>query len=477
MKRFRFLPDETQRRVGVVLLAAWVVLTGGVAKADSVPTIHLSPTVGPPSIRVTVSGRHFQPLEGVTIDFDTLLVASVTASGAGGIRVRIKVPSTALPGAHVVMATGLQSGESGSAPFLVRTDWTKFHFDPAATGANLFENVVGRANAGRLGVKWAAAFGQYVNSSPAIASGRVFIGTPGPGLAEADIWALDASTGSVLWKQVTEGLFTSSPTVWGGSLFVGTLYDHMVRAFDAATGALQWAFTGAGAMNSPVVIDGRLYVAANSGIVYSLDPKTGAELWEASTGPGILAETVAISNGLVLVGSESAVSDPTFFAFDATTGATRWSVTLNQIAASATVANGVVYVGSEDHNLYALDADTGVTRWIASTGDGVDSSPAVASGEVYAGSLDGNLYAFDALSGSVRWKVSLGGHGGEPIVANGVVYVAAATPTTYALDAKTGAVLWSFTAGDQFGDAEAISDGVLYAGSFDGNLYAFDLSG
>ena len=49
---------------------------------------------------------------------------------------------------------------------------------------------------------------------------------------------------------------------------------------------------------------------------------------------------------------------------------------------SAAVADGVVYVGSDDGNLYALNASTGAKVWSYFTRDGVSSSPAVANGVV-----------------------------------------------------------------------------------------------
>ena len=53
---------------------------------------------------------------------------------------------------------------------------------------------------------------------------------------------------------------------------------------------------------------------------------------------------------------------------------------------SPAVANGVVYVGSNDGNVYALNASTGAMLWSYTTGGGVYSSPAVANGVVYVGS-------------------------------------------------------------------------------------------
>ena len=67
--------------------------------------------------------------------------------------------------------------------------------------------------------------------------------------------------------------------------------------------------------------------------------------------------------------------------------------------------NGVVYVGSNDNNLYAFNASgqtgcSGVPKtcqplWTACTMGPVKSSPAVANGVVYVGSEDDNLYALN----------------------------------------------------------------------------------
>ncbi len=54
-----------------------------------------------------------------------------------------------------------------------------------------------------------------------------------------------------------------------------------------------------------------------------------------------------------------------------------------------TVADGVVYAGSEDKNVHALRADNGQKLWQFTTGG-------VAGGIVCAGSTDNNVYALRA---------------------------------------------------------------------------------
>ncbi len=52
-------------------------------------------------------------------------------------------------------------------------------------------------------------------------------------------------------------------------------------------------------------------------------------------------------------------------------------VTGGIVVSRPAVVNGVVYVGSEDHNLYAFNAANGDKLWNYTTGYYVDSDPTV----------------------------------------------------------------------------------------------------
>ena len=51
--------------------------------------------------------------------------------------------------------------------------------------------------------------------------------------------AFDATTGTFSWSAATGGPIRSSPTVAGGTVYVGSS-DGDLYAFDATTGALLW---------------------------------------------------------------------------------------------------------------------------------------------------------------------------------------------------------------------------------------------
>ena len=179
----------------------------------------------------------------------------------------------------------------------------------------------------------------------------------------------------------------------------------------------------------------------------------------------------AVANGVVYVGS----SDGNVYALDASSGAKLWSYATGASIefSSPAVANGVVYVGSVDKNVYALNASTGAKLWSFTTGNLVNSSPTVANGVVYIGSFDGNLSALNASTGAEIWSYNVGTFGyvnSSPVVINGVVYLGFSnsfySAQVLALSANTGAKLWSYDTGsfNELGSSPAVANGVVYIG-------------
>ena len=161
----------------------------------------------------------------------------------------------------------------------------------------------------------------------------------------------------------------------------------------------------------------------------------------------------------------------------------KWSYTTGAPVdfSSPAVVNDVVYIGSDDDNVYALDSGTGTLLWSYPTGGPVASSPAVVGGVVYVGSYDGNVYALNATSGVALWSYPAGGGypdypESSPAIADGVVYIGSTDNNVYALNASTGAKLWSYTTGGIVDSSPAVANGVVYVGSWDRNVYALNAS-
>jgi PGF-CTERM protein len=108
------------------------------------------------------------------------------------------------------------------------------------------------------------------------------------------------------------------------------------------------------------------------------------------------ADTMQFHYNAQLTGDYTPVAGPA-----PSNGLLKWNFTTGSVVESSpAVANGVVYVGSNDGNLYALNANNGTKIWNYTTKNAggsspavVTSSPAVANGVVYVGSEDNNVYA------------------------------------------------------------------------------------
>jgi len=118
-------------------------------------------------------------------------------------------------------------------------------------------------------------------------------------------------------------------------------------------------------------------------------------------------------------------------------------------------------------------SETGKLTWSFKTGNYVGGAPAAVNGVVYIGSDDGNVYALNATTGAKLWNFTTGGYvGSSPAVVNDVVYVGSFDHNVYALNATTGTTLWNHTTGSRVYASPAIANGVVYVGSVDHNIYA-----
>lgn len=304
--------------------------------------------------------------------------------------------------------------------------------------------------------------------SPSVVDGLLYIG----GGLGTFLYALNATTGDLVWNHTRATWIASSPAVAYGRVYFGG-FDRNVTALDATTGGFLWNYTTLGwlAASSPAVADGVVYIGGGYGnSVLALNASTGDKIWDITT-QGWVHSSPAVANGIVYIGSY----DDNVYALNATTGEEIWVYTTGyDVFSSPTVVDGVVYVGSNDNNVYALDALSGVKLWNYTTEEWVSSSPAVSGGIVYVGSYDGNVYALNASTGTKMWNYTTGGaiSSSPALSGNGIVYIGSGDNRTYALNAQTGQVIWTYVTGNDVWPSPAIADGIVYMASRDGKVYA-----
>lgn len=214
--------------------------------------------------------------------------------------------------------------------------------------------------------------------------------------------------------------------------------------------------------------------SSNAGVSAS-KASNAVPYWQFNTGDKVRA-TPTVANGVVYVGSNNGV----LYALNAQSGALIWQYSSgSQIESSAAVADGVVFVGilwDGSHGYVdAINATTGARIWRFATNSGIESSPTVVNGVVYIGSYSGCIYALNANNGAMVWSFQTGGLVfSSPAVINGVIYIGSGGGYVYALNATTGGTIWAFRTADTIYASPAVVNGFVYVNSDNGTLLAIN---
>jgi len=255
----KIMPTKTQ----LCLICLSVMLLGELCFAQ--PALTISTNAGPPTTSLQVSGKHFPAHAAVDIYFGTTDLALAAADRRGSFGISIRVPASAPPGINWITGVARVTGRAAQASFSVQTDWAQFHSSASRSGLNPYENVLSRTTAGNLGLRWRYFAGSLgVASSPAVANGMVYAGSD-----DGSVYALNASTGALLWQFTTGNTVESSPAVANGMVYVGS-DDFNVYALNASTGAKLWQFTTGNVVeSSPAVANGLVYIGSDDSKVYA----------------------------------------------------------------------------------------------------------------------------------------------------------------------------------------------------------------
>lgn len=255
------------------------------------------------------------------------------------------------------------------------------------------------------------------------------------------------------------------------------------------TATLAWKFEAGGpwAGNPVLAEDGTVYAAAQDGVLYALAPD-GTLQWTFAGETIIWASAAVTQDGTVL----QPIGD-TLYALSPA-GAKLWEFQAqDRIDSSPALdAQGRIYFGSTDKNVYALEPD-GTQVWAYTTGGDLSmSSPALGpDGTVYIGSaydpadfitIDGTLYAIKP-DGTLNWATPTGAviWSSPTLAPDGTVYFGAVTGFMSGAVAALnpdGTLKWAYNVeGEVQGSPALAEDGTVYIGDRGSNLYAFTPDG
>jgi polyvinyl alcohol dehydrogenase (cytochrome) len=330
-----------------------------------------------------------------------------------------------------------------------------------------------------------------ITSSPAVYGGVAYLGISskgeagGPGTFRGAVIALDAATGTLLWKTYTvpsnngnsdsnKPGYYSGNAVWSstpvidprrGLLYVGTGNNYTVPA-GVCTAPGQ---TGCTQPAADDYLDSILALKLSDGAVAWADHTLDTDLWtvpqpsgpdfDFGAGPNLFTTRDPVTGRarqLLGIGQKSGV----YWAVDPATGTVAWQTVVGPAGKGG---NGGIEYGTatDGRRVYAAEGDTARIPYTLG-----GSGPY--AGQVVTG---GSWAALDPATGKILWQTP-DPHGdfdtSYVTAANGVIYagsLAAAGTDMYALDAATGTILWSFASGGSVTGGAAIAGGSVYWGS------------
>ena len=260
------------------------------------------------------------------------------------------------------------------------------------------------------------------------------------------VTALNAATGAPRWTQALDAAPMGAPTVQDGVVYL-TTRDALGWALDATTGRILWQAFGAtsdsgiAGGSAPAVAGPLVVFPFPSGQMVSAVRNTGQQAWAASVAgkrqgrafskfTDLTGDPVVVGN-TVYAGNHAGAAA----AFDATTGQAIWRA--NEGALSPVwVAGGSVFLISDENRLVRLDAATGETIWARDLpfftrerirrrkGTFAHYGPVLAGGRLIVASDTGALNEFDPVNGNLVGTVPLpSGAARNPVVAGGTLYL------------------------------------------------------
>ncbi len=116
------------------------------------------------------------------------------------------------------------------------------------------------------------------------------------------LYALDATSGYVLWRFRTTGPIIGSAIVEDDWVFFGSA-DRNFYAVNAESGKEKWRYTAENSIvSAPVMYENSIFFGSTDGHLYCLEARTGKEQWKFQTS-GPITSSPYITDDLILVGS------------------------------------------------------------------------------------------------------------------------------------------------------------------------------
>jgi outer membrane protein assembly factor BamB len=260
----------------------------------------------------------------------------------------------------------------------------------------------------------------------------------------AEVLAINAADGKIIWRGTLSAGARAAPTVAAGNLYI-PLIDNTLVALSATDGKRIWSYDTVArdpvvlGLPSPAFGEGVLLAGFGSGQLAALNPATGGVLWTdslaASRGRNALADLSTIrGRSVIKAGRAYAASmGDQLAAFDLRSGRRLWE---RDIAASESpwVAGNWLFVATDAAQVAAVSLEDGRIAWVTQL-DAYENpakktkpirwlGPVLAGGRLFVAGTNGVLTILDPASGAILGKQDLPAAASvAPSVAGGTLYV------------------------------------------------------
>ncbi len=320
-------------------------------------------------------------------------------------------------------------------------------------------------------------------SKPAIAGDMLLVGA-----CNGTFYAIDKTTSDVRWtyditKDGSQQAFHVSPVVENQIVYVGCDYGGFgnvghLYAFDLNSGEVKWKYElPYGVGSEPVLDDKNVFFVAINGELISLQKSSGKLNWSFKVkdhSPNILPKSTPLLDGSKLYfGSGNEI----FYAVNKDKGTLVWKNEIGEkIYSSAQMVGDDLYFGTSNNVLYRLSKKNGKVKSRFQREGEFYGNLVIDQGSIFT-QIGQFFYSLDLTLKNVRWKRELkGGFGARwPFVGSANVIVAAGDGRIYCLDKKNGSVVWEYKVQGVVRGGIAASDGILYIGTTQGNIFAIKI--
>ena len=274
-----------------------------------------------------------------------------------------------------------------------------------------------------------------------IAGGHVYVGSE-----KAQVYALDAGTGAIVWQTTAAGEVLSRPTASDGLVLVHTS-NGQLQALDENSGVVKWTVNldmpalSLRGESAPAVAFGAAIVGGDNGRVSAVLMQQGQLIWQQrisqATGTTEIDRlsdvdtTPVIVNGVVY----ALAYNGNLTALDLRSGQILWKRELGSVN-DFIVDGNRIYIADQNDRVLALTTDGGVTLWTQSDLlHRLLTAPALYNGSLVVGDSDGYVHWINPEDGRfvAQQKVDSSGFLTEPVVADGKLLIQAKDGTVYAI--------------------------------------------